>query len=76
MATSCENGNELPGFRKMQDTSLTDEQILASQMGLLPVESFIYCHLGRMLQVPFVSARCRTDNIVAAQRLIKPLSLQ
>jgi len=51
MAASCGNGNELPGFHKMQDTSLLDEKLLASQKDLLSVESFIYCHLGRMLQV-------------------------
>jgi len=51
VAASCENGNELPGFHKMQDTSLLDEQLLASQKGFLSVESFISCHLGRMPQV-------------------------
>jgi len=58
MAASCKNGNELPGFRKMQDTSLLDEQLLASQRGLLSDESFIYCHLGRMFQVQSTFCLC------------------
>jgi len=51
MAASCENVNELPGFHTRQDNSLLDEQLLASQNSFLSVESFIYCHLERMLQV-------------------------
>jgi hypothetical protein len=58
MAASCENGNELPGFHKLQDTSLLDEQLLASQKDFLSIESFIYCHLGRMLQVQRTFCLC------------------